>query len=261
MREDMRHVLTDRPRSGGKYSKRARTHKDLEGGPTSVSMRGLYMDRKAFNDHVRPLERFLRGCVGRPWDKVYEEIRARVSPSSTMEMHLLEHVGFAVEVSVEMVGKIPYRVADRNPLYSSGRYRRLYVHPRTGILCLAPMEKKAEKEKEVTLIVDPRNPRLQYRKIRKIAGKGKGAEWVEYWIALTLVPRPVPKVREKLTMDRTASYYSLGEIERDAFFKNDLGWVSTSDSKFYYGDANLYCASIRPVTSAELKMIRKTLES
>jgi hypothetical protein len=98
MREDMHKVVTERPR----WNERA-PHKDrrrrprgldvdqLETLPTQVAI-GYPGRTKSFTDLLGPLRRFLIGQVGRPWNKVYAELRERISPASTVQIHILGHV-------------------------------------------------------------------------------------------------------------------------------------------------------------------------
>jgi hypothetical protein len=217
-------------------------------------MRGLYMNPKAFNDHLQPLLRYLYSKVGRPWDKVYSEIRALIGPNSTMQMHLLSHVQGAVEQNVRMVGKIPYRTTG-GALTTSGRrnYRQLYVHPKTGLLCLAPQEKKIERGAPSDLVVFPEAPLVQYRRVTKVVGKGKGAHPQEMWLALLLETRP-PKVKWNTTV-------GVKEMTpgRDAFFNEPLEWFGESSSGHYYGRPDLFAAKVRSVTTEELRRIQRTL--
>jgi hypothetical protein len=54
---------------------------------------------KSLTDKLNPLIRFLRSNVGRPWDKVYGEIRAHIGTNSTLDMHILEHLDWFVDVT------------------------------------------------------------------------------------------------------------------------------------------------------------------
>src|SRR5262247_4117913 len=99
MRDDMSKVVIERPRSGHSlpgYKTRLRIRhydpeKDYEDLPKRVSgSRSKYVragETKYFSDFLSPLRRFLRTNVGRPWDKVYSEMRKSekylVSPART----------------------------------------------------------------------------------------------------------------------------------------------------------------------------------
>lgn len=52
----------------------------------------LNWDLKEFNENLKPLMRYLESQVGRPWSKIYSEIRKHISSSSTVQQHLLDHM-------------------------------------------------------------------------------------------------------------------------------------------------------------------------
>jgi hypothetical protein len=98
MREDMERVLITRPRFGRSQRKlnRMRAKKMAEAAPRKQGLKRQRAENgtrtKHFNDHIAPLERFLAKQVGRPWDKVYGEIRERIKPGHLLQEHLMEHV-------------------------------------------------------------------------------------------------------------------------------------------------------------------------
>ncbi len=90
MREDMKHVIIDRPRTGGaggksiapKGSKRRWQRLPVEDHPRteSTARRRLYgWNCKRLNEHLSPLRRWLRSNCGRLWDDVFSEICDRLS--------------------------------------------------------------------------------------------------------------------------------------------------------------------------------------
>jgi hypothetical protein len=59
-------------------------------------------------DRLQPLFRYLEKQIGRPWNDVYSEICENLSPSSTMQKHILDHVEGYVErdpVYIELYSK------------------------------------------------------------------------------------------------------------------------------------------------------------
>ena len=145
MRKDMQKVLTERERYGSsapnrKVGKKVRAHdvtEDYDEQPKRLSRKHVYGGRrKGFTDVLGPLRRFLRSNVGRPWNKVYGEIREHMDDRSLTGLHLFQHLSWEVELEVEERedGKVyPVR---RN--YYGGPVRGFYVHPRTGLLRWAP---------------------------------------------------------------------------------------------------------------------------
>src|SRR5262249_35468799 len=83
LRSDMHKVVTERPRHGHRNRSQkwgGRVAEDYDGRTFVSSARrrqyGWYA--KEFSDFLAPLRRYLRAQVGRPWDKVYSEIRKAV---------------------------------------------------------------------------------------------------------------------------------------------------------------------------------------
>src|SRR5947208_10890690 len=139
MRQDMYRVVIERPRFGHanrsrKWGRRVDEHYE---GPTFVSSarrRQYGWHSKELSDLINPLVRYLHKQVGRPWDKVYSEIKAAL-PKGLHADHIWSHVKSEVQMHCwEEDGKIWYV-----PRYL-GRYAAevdgLYVHPRTGLLRL-----------------------------------------------------------------------------------------------------------------------------
>jgi len=145
MRKDMSKVVIERPRSGHSlpgYKTRLRIRhydpeKDYEDLPKRVSgSRSKYVragETKYFSDFLSPLRRFLRTNVGRPWDKVYSEMKESLDDRKVIGRHVFEHVDREV-VTHPLIG-------DDGELYQleyDGRLwpvREFYVDPRSGLLC------------------------------------------------------------------------------------------------------------------------------
>ncbi len=147
-------IVTEKPRAGGRYDyhdHRVRYKgmdiEKLDDLPKHQGYRRPYgYDSKNFSDLLGPLEGFLRSRVGHKWDDVYSEIRERINPSSTVQLHIMNHVfGFIYAktlfgddghiYSVDgggFRGGSPFRVG----------YGDLYVHPTTGIICAMPERKR-----------------------------------------------------------------------------------------------------------------------
>jgi len=252
----MSKVLTARPRVGGHFNKLNREqseHKNdlesLDETPHRQGMRSLYNDRKVFSDLINPLYRFLLGCVGRHWNDIYSEIRQQINPNSTTQRHLLEHVGFFVEQKVKMLDGRPYHALDflpdsyckipkkkwvLDPIESGGRYKKLYINPDTGSLCLAPQKIFKKEKREITLIQVNKN--LQLRK--------QGEIW--YGLELSILP---PKI---------ANEHSTKGF--DSFLKKSLIWIKDYELQYFYGK-NLYCSKIWQLGRKELdRWVHPTLK-
>jgi len=90
-------------------------------------------ERKYFSDLLGPLRRYLRSNVGRPWDKVYSEMKQHLDSRKTTGQHIFEHVQSEVSLHCyEGEDGVVYE----QPWWGEPRpVRGLYVHPRTGLLC------------------------------------------------------------------------------------------------------------------------------
>ena len=143
MRSDIQKVITEHERYGSSAPNRKAGMKirpsdvwDDDDQPKRLSRAQLYGGReKGFTDVLNPLRRYLRKNVGRPWNKVYSEIREHLDDRSIMGQHPFEHLSLEVDIHAVLDGGVVYaarRYAGRGPVTG------LYVHPRTGLLCWAP---------------------------------------------------------------------------------------------------------------------------
>lgn len=145
MRDDMAKVVTERPRRGHRNPSRKTTgpwirrfDPDEEyDEPTRlpVARRRQYgYEAKEFSDLINPLKRYLRSCVGRPWDKVHSELSRKLDRRSLTGAHIWSHVMSEIEIDC-------YIGAERLAYSNRRRYRisetpvdGLYVHPKTGLI-------------------------------------------------------------------------------------------------------------------------------
>lgn len=140
MRADMDEVVIERPRHGHGRSyhqvRRAESRGDLEDLPTKRSMRRPFRQRyidKDLSDLLGPLEGYLNSQIGRPWDKVYSDIRKNLNPNSTTQIHIVGHLTDMVAINVirNSQGDL-IEQGDRSP--SRVRPGDLYVDPKSGLL-------------------------------------------------------------------------------------------------------------------------------
>lgn len=193
MRDDMTKVIIDRPRFGHRDPSRKKGYRKyvqqtgLEQLPQRETMLGRWRGKgRYFNDHLAPLWRFLQSRVGRPWNRVYQEICQHVSLNSVVQKHLLTHVDRMVAIRVEVSedGALAWGPDERRqyPL----RPGDFYVCPRTGIL------KRFPRQRGETLLQEiDRGQTKQYRL--------RDGQWWE----LRLQKRPATSVdRYDLWLDR-----------------------------------------------------------
>jgi hypothetical protein len=131
MRPDMYKVIVERPRSGKRTRAAAlRLRNDMD-GPIRLGMRAHY-DYLELNENLKPLRRYLRAQIGRPWDKVYSEMCAEIDRRNTVQQHIHQHVDDFIAIKVrEKDGKlISVSRGDPREIW----YQELYVDPRTGVI-------------------------------------------------------------------------------------------------------------------------------
>src|SRR6266571_1525597 len=109
MRPDMSKVIVKRPRWGS----RLRNHKSaLSLDPKRLDDES-YVDppkpgksgEKSLNENLAPLRRFLESNVGRPWSKVYAEIRKTLDGRKATGLHILQHLQDFVSIDTYLDGK------------------------------------------------------------------------------------------------------------------------------------------------------------
>lgn len=133
MRHDLKKVICERPRRGAhgtspKTALRINPNLDWESGDYDYETHEIplsYSEEKEFNDYLKPLQRFLRARLGRPWNDVYSEICSHTDRRSTIGNHLLDHVRFEVIQRVLIMHGVPYYCGHR--FLSGSPYRGFYV--------------------------------------------------------------------------------------------------------------------------------------
>ena len=110
MRADMAKVIVERPR---KTYGATRTPKDYrrrlsrygdDGPPAREGIKACWRGRtKYLNEHLGPQRRYLDSQVGRPWDKVFSEICARINRNSAVQDHVRDHVADYVVTQVVVI--------------------------------------------------------------------------------------------------------------------------------------------------------------
>ncbi|OCQ96965.1 hypothetical protein BCD64_15350 [Nostoc sp. MBR 210] len=94
---------------------------------------------KHSSDQLGPLRRFLRSNVGQPWDDVYSALCQRLKTNTMTGQHVIGHLWDVVERHVEIIDGVLYGKSYRwYGIKLDGVDRNcFYVHPETGILCVA----------------------------------------------------------------------------------------------------------------------------
>src|SRR5581483_4881087 len=144
MRSDMSKVITERPRwghwmtsrkAGGRIALRDADN-EYEDQPKRLPISWGSQSKtggKDFSDLLGPLRRYLRRNVGRPWDKIFSELKMHLDDRSVTGRHVFQHIKHEVRQDC-FIGK------DGKVYNHSRRFREpalvygFYVHPRTGLL-------------------------------------------------------------------------------------------------------------------------------
>lgn len=146
MRDDMAKVVTERPRRGhAEKSKKTTGHAIRRYDPDAdydepirlpVSRGRQYgWNSKEFSDQINPLKRYLRSCLGRPWNKVHSELSEKLDRRSISGSHIWDHVMWEIEVDCH-IGPDGLAYSNRRRKYrlADSPIRGLYVHPKTGLI-------------------------------------------------------------------------------------------------------------------------------
>ena len=130
----------------------------------------MSMHSKEFTDFLAPLEGWVAKQVGRPYAKVYSELRQQLKGGSTTQQHVLRHFGDMLipPERVRILEGIPYEANDRCAGLTPIGTGSVYADPRDGIL-------KWGKEPEARGWLTRYNPKAQQRCYRKLP-REEGAE-------------------------------------------------------------------------------------
>jgi len=153
MRSDMHKVVIERERRGSaaksrKWGKRLRYAPDSDYGDeirfaSSARRRQYGWECKSFTDVLRPLQGYLRKNLGRPWDKVYGELRQGLDVRKVTGMHIFDHLQWmvATDCYVDEAGTVRHV---RKDLEVDG----FFVHPKTGLLRYGTRPSRRQRKKD-----------------------------------------------------------------------------------------------------------------
>jgi hypothetical protein len=242
MRSDMKKVVTERPRGGGR-GKTPKGERKVwqdcapEDYPKREKIRVKWGDGKWFTDVLGPLYRYLLKQVGRPWNAVYSEICANLPKTSMQNRHVYTHIWQFVEKDVKIVdgvacfGQGYWR---DTPIISIGRYAQLYIHPGHGLLCKARKHKSYKhRRREQPAPWSPGikvYPGVQYHKL--------GNVWYEVKVRRYVLE---PDQLQRVTYAMQVTDEVLGRT-----------YESPAQAKFIYG-GNYLAVSKRPLNGREIK--------
>lgn len=154
MRSDMGKVVVERERRGSSIPSAKTKLKikhydpdqdyDIPNRISSSPQRQYGYDYREFTDVLNPLRRYLQKHVGRPWDKIWSEIKATLDDRTTPGRHIFDHIKSEVELHCT-IGPDGVAVVKAHGYRREGeRIVGLFVHPKTGILCRQGRERSPE---------------------------------------------------------------------------------------------------------------------
>ena len=154
MREDMPKVVVERERHGSTRKSRKWGQRlafiadvDYDDQPKFVSSarrRQYGYNHKWFSDVLGPLRRFLYCNVGRPWDKVFSELRQGLDVRKVTGRHIFDHLESMVETNCwigEDRGTYTFRWGREHEVEG------FYVNPKTGLLCFTERPSSRQRRK------------------------------------------------------------------------------------------------------------------
>jgi hypothetical protein len=106
-----------------------------------------YVDPRTFTDVLNPLKRFLQKNIGRPWDKVYSDLRGGLDVRKVTGRHVFQHLERMVELNCFEDENRQIQYLDESRQWRRPGVEGFYVHPRTGLLSYAPRTSKAEAQR------------------------------------------------------------------------------------------------------------------
>lgn len=127
--EEYGYYVEDTPKKSAKFNRVWSSHERLTGN--------------AYATLSRPLDRYLRSNIGRPWNDVYSEICERANNSNKIEKFKLFYVleGKVNTNDVQMIDGVPHNIRAYHGIIFD-IWNEFYVHPDTGILCYDRKPKK-----------------------------------------------------------------------------------------------------------------------
>jgi hypothetical protein len=143
----MAKVIVERPRYGSrdqslkkgyrKYLQKTRVDELPRNEPMLGRWQGM---GKMLNEHLGPMRRFLRSNVGRPWNKIHQELCEHISFNNAVQAHVLEHIYQYVHKHVVYVGTESVIALCWWGGTASLREGEMYVCPKTGLLKAARLK-------------------------------------------------------------------------------------------------------------------------
>jgi hypothetical protein len=261
MRADMFKVLVERPRRGFNDKSQGRIFRNDELAPAKLGMRAGYRSRKWLNENLAPLRRYLHSQIGRPWDKVYSEIRQTIDARSTVKQHVLLHLDWFVVINTRLIDGEVYACAGLRSVEVPVAQvsADLFVHPRTGLL----LENRARRQAQRARAARQRAEEAKKAKEvdRRVLDERRQLHRIDgIWYLLELAHLPEPRVVEQLVNGKSRLLQVHG-VRWDAVRLARVGRQhghggparDQASNASLYGDPTLYAVSKRQLNSRELR--------
>ncbi len=286
MKEWFDKILVERPRVGGCGKERIRQNRraakaDPENAMQFRSMTKIhsskgYDDRKELNENLKPLRRFLRSRLGKPWNNVYSEIMAGLNLNNAVQYHVWQHLIKLGEVETNtfmqgntvMIGS----GGEPRPVGSYSWQDEFYVHPKTGLLCVELKQPSITRKNRIkdnwdaNRYIDESNPLIQYHKINNLwyeiklrpatkeeKAKGTFGSWVEVWNN---------KIGRYINEWRSISSNSLAEqiIGTKTYYWKADQWLWGDCTRVFGGNYLPIVGSKRQISSKEISRIEALMQ-
>jgi hypothetical protein len=229
IRRDIDRVIIERPRKSGlretaEWLERHRLDVvDPEEGEQYARKAKRTRSRggtKFFDDFLAPLYGFFAKNVGRPWSKVYGELRRAIDHRTLRGHHLLVHVrGYVAENVAYVKDGVPHDARGDTP------YQKFYVHPKTGLLA------RSEAYTQSYLS----EPGAEWKSLRAHAEGLLGRPWSEVVQRLQALS-PKRKRQERLTLEAIENKLFHVDAPRRRPFDPVKVWGSKSLAQPFYLD-------------------------
>ncbi|MDZ4834008.1 MAG: hypothetical protein SGJ27_09555 [Candidatus Melainabacteria bacterium] len=238
MRKDMHKLIKVLPARGGGYAKIKAPTGDYDNFPSREPMlpRVGGWNLKENHDWTTPIDRYLLKQVGRLWNDVFSDICAHNDLRSKTQYDVRDYIRYAVHTNVVIV--------DGKPEDSDGHciWRRLWVHPDTGILMAIPLEKRYRF----------RGYRTKFNQV-PIDANEKFVEINGIWYRVSLAPF----VEADYEIFAAAARKKFRPVIYDVVFREDLkhgGSSARSQLSHEWGSA-VYACNKRQLGSREVKKV------
>jgi hypothetical protein len=256
MRQDMYKIIVERPRNWKGNDQPATRLRDDIDGPTRLGIRAGYGHR-VLNENLAPLRRFLRGQIGRPWNKVFSEICAGIDGRNTVQQHIRQHIDDFIAINVEIRADGELIDLGRSVRFfgaAESLSQELYVDPRTGLIRLNKAYRSWRKrdaesrEREQVAIARRRRPVDDHTLLMLLDGQ---------WFSVAIEALPEAH-RTYSPTEGWRSWTDTAESRYDVLLRRKVSRAKhddCADCRRLYG-SHVYAVSKRQLSKRELKSHR-----